>query len=76
MPFSMPAITNRSGDFITAKLDTSSQSSALKQLGATENPTMLMLRPDGSVVWRQAGAAMPSQILAALDQAKGAAASP
>ena len=69
---SMPAIADRSGEFITAKLDSGSQSAALKQLGATQNPTMLVLRPDGSVVWRGAGAVNPGPILAALDQAKGA----
>lgn len=63
------ALKERDSKFITAKLDAATQSAALSQLQVTAYPTMLVLKPDGSVAWRAQGMVFPGQVALAIDQA-------
>jgi hypothetical protein len=63
-----PAVKERSSKVITAKLDTSSQGQAISQLGITNYPAVLILRPDGTEAWRSQGVPMPGAVASEIDK--------
>ena len=67
-----PAVKERSGKVITAKLDATVQGPSISHLGITQYPAILVLRPDGTEVWRSRGVPFPGEVAQALDQASAA----
>jgi hypothetical protein len=63
-----PAVKERSGKVITAKLDANSQGQAISPLSITQYPAVLILRPDGTEAWRSRGIPMPGEVAMALDK--------
>ena len=72
MILSEPSITQRTWQFVVAKLDADAQAADMTKLNVTQHPTVIVMRPDGTVVFSKRAPA-PPEVEQAMAQATGGA---